>query len=426
MMKRVCAFLIAVLLVAGALAGCGSSGDKVSVQSVSLITGVGSTTGVNRFGGVVTSSRTVKVDRYQDLSVAELMVGQGDHVTAGQVLFVYDVEGVQLAVDKLDLEIQQLEIEIASLEKSEAKAKERLDKANKNNRLEREIAWQELSIKLKEARYQLTGKQTELEDKQRMLVNTEVVSEIDGVVQSVNEEGGTDMNGNPLPYITIMEVGAYRVKGLISEMNSNTFFVGTPVLIRSRVDDSVWLGSIESIDWEHPQRDQSDMYYMPETSSSDIGGSASKYLFYIKLDSSEGLMLGQHVYIEAYFGQPLEEGLWLPACYIVDAEEDAYVWAADPDGKLEQRSLTLGEYSAEADMWLILKGLSAEDSIAYPDSSCEKGAPVEYYDESVFAGDDLPPGDEFIEGDFNDGEFYGEEGFEEYSDEMIDVDVSLG
>lgn len=46
-----------------------------------------------------------------------------------------------------------------------------------------------------------------------------------------------------------------------------------------------------------------DMYMMGMSSSSDEQTTSTSYPFYVELDSSDGLMLGQHVYIERDTGQ---------------------------------------------------------------------------------------------------------------------------
>ena len=60
-------------------------------------------------------------------------------------------------------------------------------------------------------------------------------------------------------------------------------------------------------------------------------------------------MLGQHVYIEMDEGQESQKtGIWLSEVYIVDADTDSpYVWAADKKGKLEKRSVILGQHDEE-------------------------------------------------------------------------------
>ena len=52
------------------------------------------------------------------------------------------------------------------------------------------------------------------------------------------------------------------------------------------------------------------------------------------------------------------------------------MWA-DKGGKLEKRSVTLGEYNMMNDTFEILSGLAEEDFIAFPDFElCVEGAPT--------------------------------------------------
>ena len=67
------------------------------------------------------------------------------------------------------------------------------------------------------------------------------------------------------------------------------------------------------------------------------------YPYYVELDSSDGLMLGQHVYMEPDLGQEdQKEGIWLDDYYF-EIEEDgsASVWAASASNVLEKRAVTL-------------------------------------------------------------------------------------
>ena len=59
-------------------------------------------------------------------------------------------------------------------------------------------------------------------------------------------------------------------------------------------------------------------------------------------------------------------------------EEDGttYVWA-DQNGKLEKRTVSLGEYNMMNDSFEILSGITQEDYIAFPDADlCVEGAPT--------------------------------------------------
>ena len=42
-----------------------------------------------------------------------------------------------------------------------------------------------------------------------------------------------------------------------------------------------------------------------------------------------------------------------------------WVWAQNVKGKLEKRSLTLGDYDAEMDTYVVTDGLTADDSAVY-------------------------------------------------------------
>ena len=98
-------------------------------------------------------------------------------------------------------------------------------------------------------------------------------------------------------------------------------------------------------------------------------------LFYVQLESSEGLMLGQHVYIEPDEGQnDKKEGLWLSDFFIADADTaEPYVWVADEKNHLEKRSVTLGKYDDALLEYEIVDGLTEDDCIAFPAEGLEEG-----------------------------------------------------
>ena len=144
------------------------------------------------------------------------------------------------------------------------------------------------------------------------------------------------------------------------------------MIIRSRVDDSVWYGTMGAVDTENGQTGNEDSYYYYGTSDSE--NQSSKYPFYVTLDYDDGLMLGQHVYIEMDMGQDDEKtGLWLPDYFICDIDTDPYVWADNGHGKLEKRFIVLGEYNMDLMEYEILDGLTLEDAITFPEDVLEEG-----------------------------------------------------
>ena len=130
-------------------------------------------------------------------------------------------------------------------------------------------------------------------------------------------------------YITILEVGGYRVKGTINEQNISQITTGMDMIVYSRVDSDVtWRGIISEINLDAGESGNSDSYYI--SSSSSDGTTSTNYPFYVELDSSDNLILGQHVYMEPDVGQGEEkEGIWLDDYYfVIEDDGSAYVWAA--------------------------------------------------------------------------------------------------
>lgn len=101
---------------------------------------------------------------------------------------------------------------------------------------------------------------------------------------------------------------------------------------------------------------------------------SNSYPFYVTLDSSEGLMLGQHVYLEMDFGQEEKRtGIWLDSYFISDVDTDPFVWADNGKGKLEKRKVVLGEFDEDLSCYEIKEGLTEGDLITYPEEMLKEG-----------------------------------------------------
>ena len=274
-------------------------------------------------------------------------------------------------------------------------------------------------MNLKKNEYSQKSKQAEIDKLQSATGNTEVRSSIDGVIQKIDTSklasddnssvddssddsdtasySGDSSSGNA--FITILSTGAYRIKGTVNEMNVQNIIEGDPVIIRSRVDSSqTWKGTMGTIDRESATSSSNNSNSGMMDSSGDSQTSTSTYPFYVNLDSSDGLMLGQHVYIEMDEGQDTQKvGVWISEAYIVDADTGSpYVWAADKNGKLEKRSVILGQHDEELGEYEIADGLTKDDSIAFPSDVLEEGmATTTNIDEAMDTGSvDMQPVDE--------------------------------
>lgn len=367
-MKKI-ALILTVLLLISACTGCGSnSGEEVMVDSVADICGMGSVGLADRFAGVVSPQGETKIKKSGESSVSEILVSVGDTVEEGQVLFTYDTEQISLDIQSAQLELQKYNNEIKGANEEIAQLEAEKKNAPEDQQLDYTNEIQIRNANIREAKSGIASVSSNIQNLQKQLNNASVKATAAGRVQSINENGGYDDMGNEIPFMTIVQTDGYRVKGYINEANANALSEGIPVIVRSRVSDDTWSGTISMVDWDNPEQNQN--YY-----GDDDTEMSSKYPFYVELEGGKGLMLGQHVYIEPDFGQndidPNQ--INLPSCYIVDADSDPYVWAQNGRGKLEKRDVSLGDYNEELDTYVVTDGLAADDFIAFPDDSLSAG-----------------------------------------------------
>lgn len=374
------AFLLALVMLLGLLPGCGQAEGEASVQSVSMICGLGSVGLADRFGGIVSPLGETKIKKDDSLTVDTIKVKVGDSVAVGDVLFTYDLSELQRNLEKAQLELEQQQNQLENKESEKKDLEEQRDQTGDDAaRREYTLQIREANLDILTYKANISSKKKDIEKVQNNLKNASVKSEVAGEVQAINENGGSDNNGNPLPFMTIVETSGFRVKGYVNENNAAALREGTEVIIRSRVSDQTWKGSVDTVDWNNPVQQQS--YYDSDTSLS------SKYPFYVALDEGDGLLLGQHVYIEPDYGQEDEQdasAINLPSYFISDPDGKPWVWAQSSKGKLEKRDLKLGEYNADTDTYPVLEGLTAEDYIAYPDESLKAGMACVTYDDATF------------------------------------------
>lgn len=364
------------------LTACGSSGTKVYVQAVSSLMNMGGIAPGDRFGGIVVSENVAEIQKDGDKTIEELMVREGDDVTEGQPLFAYDTDQLQLNLDKQKLELEQLQASIESYTDQIKDLEKERNRASADNKLQYTVQIQTLQVDLKEAQLNLTAKEKEVANSEHILENAVVTSPVTGRIQSISENG-MDNYGNPLPYITIQQSGSYRVKGTIGELQFGSITEGVRLKITSRTnEDLCWYGTVALIDYENPtQGSNQDMYY---GMGSDEMTSSTNYPFYVELESTEGLLLGQHIYMELDAGEEAAAGVSISSAFIAYEEDGStFVWAEDRN-KLEKRAITLGEYNMMNDTYEILEGLTEDDYIAFPDLElCHEGAPTTHSEMTV-------------------------------------------
>ena len=372
--------------------------EKRSVYVTDIATLMGrSSTVADRYAGVVEPQSTVSVQLESGRRVSEVKVKEGDTVKQGQLLFEYDLSSIERSLQTAQLDLERLQSDAINYQNSIASLEKEKKKAKAENQLSYTIEIETNRMNLKKNEYDQKSKQAEIERLTNATTNTEVRSDIDGIIQKIDtskistgEEDDTisssleesyggydDGSGNNNAFITILSTGAYRVKGKVNELNRDQIIPGEPVIIRSRVDENVtWRGTMGYIDTQSDNSNNTDSMYGGYGTDSQT--SSTTYPFYVELNSSEGLMLGQHVLIEPDEGQNnKKDGTWLTDYFIVDSDTASpYVWAEGDNGKIEKRAVVLGTYDQGLMEYEILDGIDNDTYIAYPASSVKEGMTV--------------------------------------------------
>lgn len=195
--------------------------------------------------------------------------------------------------------MERLQNEIASNKNQIAE----LEKEKKNADQDAAVSYttQILSLQSDNAKneYDIKAKNVEIKKLEASTKNAYVTASIDGTVKNVKTVDKLQEDGGDV-IMQITEEGDYRIKGRFNEQNSKDIMQGASVIVKSRLDDSTWKGEITSVDTSPQKNSGEDMY---SYGSSDEMSQSSNYAFYVKPESLDGLMLGQHVLIEIDNGQ---------------------------------------------------------------------------------------------------------------------------
>ena len=398
MKKTVIALGAALIL---GLTGCGGQ-TQINVEQAGML--ASAATSADKFAGMVVSENVVEIERDTEKQIQELYVAAGDTVRVNEKLFEYDTDTLSLTIDKQQLELDKLTQQIkdlttqkTNLEKQikelDTKIKKEKDKKVKaeyeNQRSTLDLQLRTVKADQTESTLKKNTLQAEMTYNKNMLKNAVVRSPIKGTIRSVNESG--------TPYITIQQAGAFQVKGMLSELSLGSGIMeGVAVTILSRTDPTAsWTGTVSLVDYNSGDSDEQDNMF----GGGDPMSTSTSYPFYITLDSTEGLLLGQHVYIQISAAAVGDDLLRIPEHYVMDVlmDEETWtttgtVWSVNPEtGKLTKLPVTLGEYDPTYGTYVILEGITAESYLADPtDPGVKEGAAVYQRSELEYMGQTEP------------------------------------
>ncbi len=346
-----------------------SDSSEVYVMPLSEIMGANSSYSTNVFMGVVEGQESTSLTKSSERELDKVFVSEGDVVSVGTPLFSYKSDKLTAENTQYAFDIERSTLQIQEYTDNIAKNQAALDKIktdteeDKNNRerLNNEINGWTTDIAI--AQNNIAQTEAKIEENNKKINNSTVSSTVAGTITKVADD--TNPYTTDGTFITILASKEMRVKGQINEQNVWAINVDEPVTLRSRVDKSqTWHGTISKIDTESKQEENNNSY-----GGSSSEGSSTKYPFYVTLDDSEGLMMGQHLYIE--LGQTdaaemdFSDGTYIYDYYIsYDEDGNPFVWASN-GGKLAKQSIELGDYY-EDQMVYAVSGIDKDTQIAYP------------------------------------------------------------
>ena len=339
----VAAVLIGVL-VAGLVLTKDKSADVATVQAVSKICASGNAAGIgNVYAGTVESQKVVNVNANTSYKIARTYVKVGTVVKSGDNLFTYDMTENAMQAKQAQLDIEKLRNNAEALQEELYQLMEEREEASSSEKDTYSIQILQKQNEIKQNAYDIESKQLELTNLNEEAAEATVTAPIAGVVREIKDLSASSASN---VYITIMATGDYRIQGVINEQNIDDIQLGEKVVIHSRTNEKTWYGKISEIDKDNP-------IYKDENSAT----ASTDYAFYITLNTTKGLMLGEHIYIEKDLGLTADGSMQLPSYYIMGADtEQPYVFA-DKGGKIERAYLTLGEYNKQTNTYVVKSGL---------------------------------------------------------------------
>ena len=373
---------VGAVILAGAVGGTiyfaqrSGEGEKEALAYVVSVSSMNEAGGVQKMAGVVESQKTQEIQKDSEREIKEILVKAGDEVDVGTPLFTYEISTLESDLQQAQLDLERADNEMANLRTQIDQLQKEKNNAGEEEQLSYTTQIQTAQMELKKSEFEKKSKEVEMNRIQEKINNSTVTSEMKGVVKSVQNSGQESYNtyeGSSQAFMTILATGEYRVKGSVNEQNVGEIVEGEQAIIRSRVDeDEIWRGTYTAVDTQNPSADNSGMMF---GNSSDADQTTStSYHFYVNLESSQGLLLGQHVYIEKDTGMEAKKGsTWLDEAYIVDPTEKPYVWVENEKGTLEKRTVILGAYDENMMQYEIQEGLNSSDYVAYPQEFVKEG-----------------------------------------------------
>lgn len=352
-------------------------GNKEELAYVMSVSSMNDMAGTQKLAGVVESQKTLDIQKDTEREVKEILVKTGDEVDVGTPLFTYDTAKLEADLQQANLDLERADNDMKNQKDQIAQLEKEKKNAPEKEQLSYTTQIQSAQMDLKKSEYEKKAKEVEINRIKGQIENSTVTSEMKGVVKSVNNsqnrENINPYDGSSQAFMTILATGEYRIKGKVNEQNITQIVEGAPAIIRSRVDENaIWRGTYTAVDTKNSNNNSNEGMMLGSGQEQQM--TSTSYPFYVELESSEGLLLGQHVYIEQDTGlEEREAGIWLDEAFIADVDKNPYVWVESKKGTLEKRTVVLGTHDENMMQYKIESGLKSSDYVAYPQDFFKEG-----------------------------------------------------
>ena len=402
-----------------------------------MVSSSGQREGIKKYPVTVSRQETRKVTSSSSRSVSEVTVQAGDKVEEGTVLMRYDDENDEIEIQKKEYEIERVKLEIETQQMNIRKMESELPKLKNLDLEEQQLRIRQAQNSIKQKEYNITLMEKEIGNLREMIKEKEVKSKYVGTVTEVKRGDGSSTgnssddddsgSGSKVYTVIIAESQNLVLKGTAKEEDMTSIYEGENVIAYSRVDPLVcWYGIISDVKKPGENKKDGDSSDSGDDTSgfSDTDtGSGAGYTYYVDLESEEGLLVGQHLYMEPDLGQGGRiEGLWIDAAnYVWEEDGQTMLWVENSSSRLEKRPVTVSEPD-EYGKVLVKEGLDKLEYIALNRSDYREGMRTRHVDEigttSQISGRPGSPGGDDAAGD----EFFEEDEEFSFDDDMFDMD----
>ena len=344
-------------------------GEEIYAQKVSEL--IQTTYNSNKFSGVVESQGAQNFTLDSEKKLLEVYVTQGQKIEEGEALYKYDDSQTKNTIASTQLEAEGIRQSVTLLKREIKELEEQLKQAADEEKYKMRSEISDKQMEIKQQEYDIQAKENEISNLKKDLEQSVVKAGMSGIVKSVNQNQSGESEKQQ-PFISIIQNENYVVKGLLDEISIDSLKENDPVIVRSRVDkDQFWKGTVTLVDLtQEKEKDQEN--------SEENKEKASKYPFYVALEESGSLILGQHVYVEPDLGQEeKKEGIWLNRSFVIhDKDGIDYVWCVEKQ-KAVKKKVKTGQTDETTDTIEVCSGLTKEDSICWPEESIKEGQKIQ-------------------------------------------------